>query len=116
MVEAIISEELESVILEGNLGVVCPEKQEMINKVKVQYKINLDAPFVHLYKNCFDLYVSHFLNECESKADFIQVIKGFVVDGAVLEDTVLDDDNVFVLGDTWIYCDVWEDVEWENQG
>lgn len=113
MVKTMMSKEVENAVLVGTLGIVEPDKQEIISKVKVQYEVNLDAPFVHLYKNCFDLYVSHFLNECESKTDFIQVIKGFVVDGAVLEDTVLDDDNVFVIGETWIYCDVWEDVEWE---
>lgn len=109
MVNVIENEEVVNAIVEGTLGIVGLEKLELIDKVKVDYNVNLDAPFVHVYENSFDLYVRHFLNECETRADFIQVIKGFV-EGAVLEDTVIDDENVFVVGERWIYCDTWEDA------
>ena len=110
MVKVIENEEGINRTEERTSGIVNLEKLEIIRQVQEKYSINLEPPFVHVYENSFDLYVRHFLNECETRADFIEVIKGFVVEGAQLEDTVLDDDNVFVLGEIWIYCDTWEDA------
>lgn len=102
---------MKETVMEKNTEV---EVAEIIKKVKTDYEVKLNEPFVNLYETSFDLYVRHFLNECESRADFIEVLKGFVVEGLDMEATVLDDANVFVVGNTWIYCDEWVDVEWEG--
>lgn len=67
---------------------------------------------IHVYENAFDLYREHFLADA-SKEDLIETIRLYT-EGADMEDNILDDADVFTVGDHWVYCSEYTDLRGES--